>query len=164
MNIKFILNGMPVETGVAPNTPLINVLRDDFGLFGTRFGCGQESCGACKVLVDGKPSFSCALVISEVASHVVQTVEGLGSPENPHPLQKAFLAEQAGQCGYCLSGMLIESAALLAENCNPSEEDIRTALQGNLCRCGVHNRIIRGVLSAANEMRLNANSKLDEQQ
>ena len=148
MNIKFILNGMPVETGVAPNTPLINVLRDDFGLFGTRFGCGQESCGACKVLVDGKPSFSCALVISE----------------NPHPLQKAFLAEQAGQCGYCLSGMLIESAALLAENCNPSEEDIRTALQGNLCRCGVHNRIIRGVLSAANEMRLNANSKLDEQQ
>ena len=164
MKINFILNGQSVEVKAEPITPLFHVLRDHFGLFGTRFGCGQESCGACKVLVDGKPSFACTLGIGEVASHTVQTVEGLGTPENPHPLQKAFLAEQAGQCGYCLSGMLIESAALLEENPNPNEADIRAALQGNLCRCGVHNRIIRGVMAAAKEMRLNATSKLDEQQ
>jgi len=102
--IQFNLNGQAVEFELDGPSPLINVLRDHFGLFGTRFGCGQESCGACIVLIDGKPSYSCSVGVDEIASRSVQTVEGLGIPENPHPLQKAFLAEQAGQCGFCLSG------------------------------------------------------------
>ena len=151
--IQFNLNGQAVEFELDGPSPLINVLRDHFGLFGTRFGCGQESCGACIVLIDGKPSYSCSVGVDEIASRSVQTVEGLGIPENPHPLQKAFLAEQAGQCGFCLSGMLMQSAGLLNSNKNPNESDIRAALQGNLCRCGVHNRIIRAVLAAAEQLR-----------
>ena len=131
--IQFNLNGQAVEFELDGPSPLINVLRDHFGLFGTRFGCGQESCGACIVLIDGKPSYSCSVGVDEIASRSVQTVEG--------------------QCGFCLSGMLMQSAGLLNSNKNPNESDIRAALQGNLCRCGVHNRIIRAVLAAAEELR-----------
>ncbi len=151
--IHFSLNGQPVEVELEGQTPLINVLRDYFGLFGTRYGCGQEACGACMVLIDGKPSYACTVIVDDLKSCSVQTVEGLGNPDSPHPLQKAFLDEQAGQCGFCLSGMLVKSAALLNANSNPNESDIRTALKDNLCRCGVHNRIIRAVLAAAKDLR-----------
>ena len=153
--IHFNLNGQSVEVDLESQTPLINVLRDHFGLFGTRYGCGQEACGACTVLIDGKASYACTVIIDELQSRSVQTVEGLGNSDKPHPLQKAFLEEQAGQCGFCLSGMLMKSAALLNSNSNPNENDIRNALNDNLCRCGVHNRIIRAVMAAAKEIRSN---------
>ena len=153
--IHFNLNGQSVEVDLESQTPLINVLRDHFALFGTRYGCGQEACGACTVLIDGKASYACTVIIDELQSRSVQTVEGLGNSDKPHPLQKAFLEEQAGQCGFCLSGMLMKSAALLNSNSNPNENDIRNALNDNLCRCGVHNRIIRAVMAAAKEIRSN---------
>ena len=153
--IHFNLNGQSVEVDLESQTPLINVLRDHFALFGTRYGCGQEACGACTVLIDGKASYACTVIIDELQSRSVQTVEGLGNSDKPHPLQKAFLEEQAGQCGFCLSGMLMKSASLLNSNSNPNENDIRNALNDNLCRCGVHNRIIRAVMAAAKEIRSN---------
>jgi nicotinate dehydrogenase subunit A len=131
------------------DTPLIDVLRGTLGLKGTRFGCGAEQCGACQVLVEGKAVASCTLPVSAVAGKSVTTVEGLGTPAAPHPLQQAFLDEQAAQCGYCTSGMLVSAAALLASTPKPTEAQVRAALDGNLCRCGSYNRAVRAVLRAA---------------
>ncbi len=153
-SFEFSVNGKAVR--VAPDdeeTPLLDVLRNDLGLMGTRFGCGLEQCGCCMVLIDGQPEKCCAKPVWSVAGKSITTVEGLGSPERPHPLQQAFLDEQAGQCGYCLSGILISAKALLEINPRPTRAEIAQALDGNICRCGSHNRIIRAVERAATRMR-----------
>lgn len=141
-----VVNGRPVQLDLDPDTPLLYVLRNDLGLLGTRFGCGTGSCGACMVQVDGHPLPSCDLPLSAVEGKAVVTVEGLG---DPHPLQEAFLTEQAAQCGYCVSGILVNAAALLARDPYPTEEAVRSQLDRNLCRCGVHNRVVRAVLRTA---------------
>jgi nicotinate dehydrogenase subunit A len=151
--IEFSLNGTVVAVDLPGETPLLEAIRNSLALFGSRFGCGAELCGSCMMLIDGRAEFSCTRTLDSVAGRKVVTVEGLGTPEAPHPLQEAFLAEQAGQCGYCLSGMLISAAALLAAKPDPDEATIRAALDGNLCRCGAHNRIVRAVLRAAARMR-----------
>ncbi|MBT3778840.1 MAG: (2Fe-2S)-binding protein, partial [Rhodospirillaceae bacterium] len=133
--------------------PLIYVLRNELGLTGTRYGCGLEQCGSCMVLIDGEPSYACARAMDSVAGRTVQTIEDLGTVADPHPLQQAFLDEQAGQCGYCLSGILISAKALLDRNPSPSRADIVAALDGHLCRCGAHSRIIRAVDRAAAMLR-----------
>jgi nicotinate dehydrogenase subunit A len=150
--VAFTLNGAAVALDVPGEVSLLHALRGPGGLSGPRFGCGNEQCGTCMVLVDGTPSYACTRPASAVAGRHVVTVEGLGTPEKPHPLQAAFLAEQAGQCGYCLSGILVSAAALLARNPDPDEDAIRSALDPHLCRCGSHNRIIRAVRRAAREM------------
>jgi nicotinate dehydrogenase subunit A len=137
---------------ISEETPLLNVLRDKLGLMGTRFGCGLEQCGCCMVLIDGNPEKSCTRPIWSVAGKNVTTVEGLGTPQQPHPLQQAFIEEQAGQCGYCLSGILITAKALLDRNPSPARAHIAQALDGNLCRCGAHNRIMRAIEKAAKRM------------
>ena len=149
--IAFTLNGAPTTLDLPDDVPLLAALREGAGLSGPRFGCGVEACGACHVLLDGRSVPSCMLPLSAVAGRAVITVEGLGSEDAPHPLQTAFLDEQAGQCGYCLSGILVSAAALLAANPDPDEAAIRAALDPHLCRCGSHNRIIRAVLRAARE-------------
>lgn len=149
MTIDLILNGKPVRLNVAdPARPLLSVLRADLGLRGSRFGCGTEQCGACMVLIDGAPAYACTREIATLAGRTVTTVEGLAHNGTPHPLQQAFLDEQAGQCGYCLSGILISAAALLERNKKPSRAEVAAALDPHLCRCGVHNRIIRAVQRA----------------
>lgn len=148
---SFLLNGAPVAPDIEEGATLLHALRGPLGLSGARFGCGAEQCGACVVLVEDEPRHACTLPLDAVAGKRVETVEGLGSPDAPHPLQRAFLAEQAGQCGFCLSGMLMAAAALLRRNPHPGEEDVRAALDPHLCRCGAHNRIIRAVLRAAAE-------------
>lgn len=145
----FILNGNPVHVATDGAKPLLFVLRDELGLRGSRFGCGTEQCGACMVLIDGKPEYSCAREVAAVAGRRITTVEGLAQNGALHPVQQAFLDEQAGQCGYCLSGILISAAALLASNSRPSRADIVAALDPHLCRCGMHNRVIRAVGRAA---------------
>jgi nicotinate dehydrogenase subunit A len=142
------VNGVPVALP-AEETPLLYVLRNTLGLKGTRFGCGTEQCGACLVLVDGKPAYACATPASSLAGRSITTVEGLTREGRCHPLQEALLAEQAGQCGYCLSGIVMRAVALLESNPSPSEEEVRAALDPHLCRCGSHNRIVRAVLRAA---------------
>jgi nicotinate dehydrogenase subunit A len=139
---------------ISEETPLLNVLRDKLGLMGTRFGCGLEQCGCCMVLIDGNPEKSCTWPIWSVAGKNVTTVEGLGTPERPHPLQQAFIEEQAGQCGYCLSGILITAKALLDRNPSPARAEIAQALDGNLCRCGSHNRIMRAIEKVAKRMQV----------
>jgi len=152
--LQFSLNGKTVRVAPASEeTPLLNVLRDEFGLVGTRFGCGLEQCGCCMVLVDGEPEKSCAKPVWSVEGKAVVTVEGLGNANKPHPLQRAFLDEQAGQCGYCLSGILISAKALIERNPKPTRAEIADALDGNICRCGSHNRILRAVEKAAASMR-----------
>lgn len=149
-NVSFNVNGRAVSVDVAhEETPLLDVLRNDLRLTGTRFGCGLEQCGCCIVMIDGKPEKSCTRQIGTVAGRSVMTIEGLGTPERPHPLQQAFLEEQAGQCGYCLSGILMSAKALLDRNPSPSRTEIAAALDENLCRCGTHNRIMRAVERAA---------------
>ena len=144
--MKFTVNGKPVEVGASENTPLLYVLRNDLGLPGTRFGCGSGQCGACFVMVDGKPMASCDLPISLLENKTVTTVEGLNGK-----VQKALLAEQAAQCGYCMSGIIIAATALLASNSSPSEKQVKEALDKNLCRCGSHNRVVRAVMRASRE-------------
>jgi nicotinate dehydrogenase subunit A len=151
--VEFQINGAPVAFDLPPDASLLQVLRGPGGLSGPRFGCGADQCGSCMVLLDGVPTCSCTLAASACAGRSVTTVEGLGTPGNPHPLQAAFLAEQAGHCGFCLSGILVSAAALLARNPDPEEAAIRAALDAHLCRCGSHNRIIRAVQRAAREMR-----------
>jgi nicotinate dehydrogenase subunit A len=151
--VAFTLNGRPVSVEAAEDEALLHLLRGALGLSGSRYGCGAEQCGACAVLVDGAPAYACAVTASAVAGRSVTTVEGLGSPEAPHPLQRAMLAEQAGQCGFCLSGIIVAASALLAREPDPDEAAIRAALDPHLCRCGSHNRIIRAVRRAAAEMR-----------
>ncbi len=143
------VNGKPVSVAIDEETPLLDVLRNRLDLKGTRFGCGLEQCGTCMVLIDGAPEKSCTKPIWSVAGKTVVTIEGLGTPAKPHALQQAFLDEQAGQCGYCLTGILIAASALLARNPSPTRADIAAALDGNICRCGTHNRIIRAVQRAA---------------
>ena len=145
------VNGTKRTVDVEPDTPLLYVLRDTLELHGPKFGCGLAQCGACTVHVDGEETRSCVLPVSDVTG-AVTTLEGLGSTKNLHSLQKAFIDEQAVQCGYCINGMIMTSAALLAKNKNPSEAEIRDALAGNLCRCGTHQRIVAAVQRAAKSM------------
>jgi nicotinate dehydrogenase subunit A len=145
------INGSERRLTADGDAPLLDVLRNALGLKGTRFGCGSEQCGACFVLIDGRAAPSCTTTLGSVAGKSIVTVEGLGGPESPHPLQKAFITEQAAQCGYCTSGMLVSAAALLSRKPRPSEADVKQALDRNLCRCGSHNRIVRAVLRAAAE-------------
>ncbi len=148
-SFRLRVNGSVHEVHAAADTPLLYVLRNDLGLKAAHFGCGSGACGACRVLLDGRAVASCDTPLWSAVGHEITTVEGLGDPARPHPLQRALIAEQAGQCGYCLPGILISAAALLAENPKPSEAEVRTALDRNLCRCGAHNRIVRAVLRAA---------------
>ncbi|HVB68594.1 MAG TPA: 2Fe-2S iron-sulfur cluster-binding protein [Acetobacteraceae bacterium] len=149
----FTLNGRPAHVAGRGDAVLVHALRGDLGLNATRFGCGAEACGACMVLLDGTPVQSCTLRLDRVAGRSVVTVEGLGTAEAPHPLQAALLDEQAGQCGYCLSGIQIAAAALLARNPDPSRAEITAALAGNFCRCGAQNRMIAAVQRAARSLR-----------
>ncbi len=151
--IKLSVNGTERIVEADPAAPLLGVLRGVLGLTGTNFGCGANQCGACNVLIEGQAVASCDTPLWAAAGKEIVTVEGLGTPERPHPLQRAFLAEQAGQCGYCLPGILISAAALLRHNPDPSDGEVRAALDRNLCRCGAHNRIVRAVLRAAKEAR-----------
>ena len=145
-----IVNGRPVRVFSEGSTPLLAVLRNELGLRGTRFGCGTEQCGACMVLIDGEASFSCARPVETLTGKRVTTVEGLADAGGRmHPIQEAILHEQAGQCGYCLSGIIISAAALLHKNPRPGEAEIKAALDPNLCRCGVHNRVVRAVQRAS---------------
>ena len=154
--ISFIVNGSTVQVSAAADTPLLDVLRNHLGLKGTKFGCGLEQCGCCFVLIDGKSEKSCGQALSTVAGKSVVTIEGLGTPARPHPLQTAFLDEQAGQCGYCLPGILISAKALLDRNPSPTRQQIAMALDDNICRCGSHTRILRAVERAAAQMRAGA--------
>ena len=151
MSQSLTVNGAPVSIDVADATPLMDVLRNHLRLTSVRFGCGAEQCGSCMVLIDGVPEYACVRELWSVADKSVTTVEGLGTPDRPHPLQRALLAEQAGQCGYCLSGIIISAAALLARNPTPSRSDIAAALDRNLCRCGTHVRILNAIERAAAE-------------
>ena len=151
--ISFTVNGSAASVSADGDTPLLDVLRNHLGLIGSKFGCGLEQCGCCMVLIDGEPVKSCGKALSTVAGKAVVTVEGLGTPEKPHPLQQAFLDEQAGQCGYCLPGILISAKALLDRNPAPSRREIAAALDDNICRCGSHPRILRAIERAALRMR-----------
>ncbi len=151
--ISIQVNGVTHEINAAEDTPLLYALRNDLGLKGARFGCGLAQCGACHVLVDGHAVPACDTPLWSVAGKAVTTIEGLGTPAAPHALQRAFIAEQAAQCGYCATGIIISAAALLARSPDPGEAEVRAALDRNLCRCGTHNRIVRAVLRAAREMR-----------
>jgi nicotinate dehydrogenase subunit A len=149
MAINIKVNGAMHSVPAEPDTPLLYVLRNDLGLNAAKFGCGIAQCGACTVLVDGKPVRSCATPIDTLGRSEITTLESLGTIERPHPLQAAFMAEQAAQCGYCIPGFMMVAKALLDRNPQPSEADVRRGLAGNLCRCGAHNRIVRAVLRAA---------------
>lgn len=143
------VNGQMRTVDASPETPLLYVLRNDLGLTGTKLGCGLEQCGACTVLVDGEARMSCRLPLREAIGRRVLTVEGLGTSAAPHPLQRAFLDENAAQCGYCTAGILVRAKALLDRNADPSDAEIRAALRDNLCRCGAHNRVVRAIKRAA---------------
>jgi nicotinate dehydrogenase subunit A len=149
MAINIKVNGAMHSVPAEPDTPLLYVLRNDLGLNAAKFGCGLAQCGACTVLADGKPVRSCATPIHTLGQSEIITLESLGTIEHPHPLQAAFMAEQAAQCGYCIAGMIMAAKALLDHNPQPSEADVREGLAGILCRCGTHNRIVRAVLRAA---------------
>jgi len=148
----FHLNGQPCSVDADGAVPLLAVLRDEQRLSGPKFGCGQGECGACMVLVDGQPQTACNVPLWSVEGRQVVTLEGLGTAEQPHPLQTAFCAERAAQCGYCVAGILTSAAALLTREPNPSRETIVQALDKHLCRCGAHNRMIRAVQRAADAM------------
>ena len=150
--ISLVVNGRTVSVAVDGDMPLLDVLRNHLGLTGTKFGCGLEQCGCCMVLIDGRPEKSCGKAVSTLAGKEILTIEGLGTPAHPHPLQQAFLNEQAGQCGYCLAGILISAKALLDTNPRPSRRQIAEALDENICRCGSHIRILRAVERAAEQM------------
>jgi nicotinate dehydrogenase subunit A len=148
--MKITVNGRSHDVRASADTPLLYVLRDELQLDGPKFGCGLAQCGACTVMVNGKATRSCVLPVSAVSAPVT-TVEGLGTPAHPHPVQRAFIAEQAAQCGYCIPGMVVAAAALLRTNKAPNDAQIHQALEGNLCRCGSHLRITRAVKRAAGE-------------
>ncbi len=153
MTTTLQVNGRACVVQADAETPLLYALRNDLGLIGTRYGCGLGQCGACTVIIDGKAVQSCDLPVSAAVGKQVTTVEALGTDENLHPLQRAFIAEQAAQCGYCASGILMAAKALLDVNKDPSDGEIRAALEGNLCRCGTQGRILRAIKRAAQEMR-----------
>jgi nicotinate dehydrogenase subunit A len=149
---RLSVNGREHSVTAEGDTPLLYVLRNDIGLASPKYGCGAEQCGACNVIVDGEKAFSCTLTVREAAGKAIVTLEGLGTPENPHPVQAAFIAEQAAQCGYCTSGIMISAKVLLDRNPDPDTDAIRVALQDNLCRCGTHSRVFRAVRRAAREL------------
>ena len=149
--VTFVVNGQQANADVAPDTPLLWVLRDTLGLTGTKFGCGMAQCGACTVHVNGAPVRACITPESSVQGKKITTIEGL-SPAADHPLQKAWIAEQVPQCGYCQSGQIMQAAALLAKNKQPTREQIVTHMNGNLCRCGTYNGIVRAIQRAAKEV------------
>jgi nicotinate dehydrogenase subunit A len=149
MSIKFTLNGKSVDVDVEQSTSLLEVLRNDIELNGPKFGCGLAQCGACAVLLDGVSIRSCVTPVAVVEGKTLTTIEGLGNRDHPHPLQAAFIAEQAMQCGYCASGIMTTAAAFLAANKSPTRDEIRSALSGHLCRCGAQPRMIRAVERAA---------------
>jgi nicotinate dehydrogenase subunit A len=152
MAISLKVNGASRSVPAEPDTPLLYVLRNDLELNGAKFGCGLAQCGACTVLIDGSPVRSCITTIGSIGEGEVTTIEGLGTIDKPHPLQRAFIEEQAAQCGYCINGMIMTAKELLDRTPHPTEDAVRSALAGNLCRCGTHGRIIRAVLRAAREM------------
>jgi nicotinate dehydrogenase subunit A len=147
--LRIRVNGKDHDVIADANTPLLNVLRNELSLNGPKFGCGLGQCGACTVHVDGAPRRSCVTEVSAVAGKEVVTLEGLGTPDRPHPLQQAFIDEQAAQCGYCVNGMIMRAAALLARTPHPSRDEILSAMSSNLCRCGTHMRIVRAITRAA---------------
>jgi nicotinate dehydrogenase subunit A len=151
-SIRFRLNGVETDIDADPDRSLLDILRGHLHLIGPHFGCGANECGACHVMIGDHAVAACDTPLWSVADKDVTTIEGLGSAENPHPLQRAFIAEQALQCGYCVSGILISAAALLKQNPAPSSAEVKAALDRNLCRCGSHNRMVRAVLRAAAEM------------
>ena len=151
--IELNINGRTHAIDADPNTPLLYVLRDHLALSGAKFGCGLGQCGACTVMVDGQAAFSCLTPISVLPGRRIKTVEGLGTIEQPGPVQRAFIDEQAAQCGYCIAGMIMRAQALLERNPSPSEAEIRRHMMPNLCRCGTHMRILRAVRRAAEQMR-----------
>jgi nicotinate dehydrogenase subunit A len=150
--MDLMVNGQTHSVNAAPDTPLLYVLRNDLQLNAAKFGCGLGQCGSCTVIADGKPVLSCVMPIALFEGRKITTVEGLGTEENPAPIQQAFIEEQAAQCGYCIAGMIMRAQALLAQDSNPSDSAIRAALQSNLCRCGTHMRILKAVRRAADIM------------
>ncbi len=152
MAIEFTLNGAGVSLEIDARTPLLEALRNDLGLNGPKFGCGLAQCGACAVLLDGISIRSCVTPLAAIAGKSIVTLEGLGNADHPHPLQAAFIKQQAIQCGYCANGVIITAAALLQSNPSPSEQEIRQALAGNLCRCGAQPRMLKAVAQAAKEL------------
>ena len=153
MSLVLNVNGARREIAADPETPLLYVLRNDLKLRGARFGCGLGQCGACTVIVDGKAVQSCDVPVSAVAGKSITTIEGIGTAAEPHPLQRAFIRHQAGQCGYCLSGIIMSAKALLDVRPQATDDEIREALKGNLCRCGTHTRILSAIRTAAGETR-----------
>jgi nicotinate dehydrogenase subunit A len=149
MAISLKVNGLSRSVPAEPDTPLLYVLRNDLGLNGAKFGCGLAQCGACTVLLDGRAVRSCVTEIGAIGEAEIITIEGLGSLDKPHPLQQAFIGEQAAQCGYCINGMIMTAKELLDHDPHPTAAEVREALAGNLCRCGTHGRIIRSVLRVA---------------
>ena len=150
--VTLTVNGTHHSLDIDPDAPLLQILRNDLGLKAAKFGCGLEQCGACKVLIDGQAVPSCATPVATVADTEITTLEGLGTPADPHPLQRAFIAEQAAQCGYCTAGLIVAAKALLDANPQPTRADICHALDVHICRCGTHNRIIRAIQRAAAEI------------
>lgn len=160
--MKLNVNGQPLSPSADEQAPLLAVLRGELGLCGPKFGCGQGECGACMVIVDGVAQTSCNLPLWALDGKAVTTLEGLGTPAQPHPLQSAFLEENAGQCGYCLSGVITSAAALLREHAQPTREQIVQALERHLCRCGAHNRMVRAIERAAERMRARPSHPITE--
>jgi nicotinate dehydrogenase subunit A len=156
------VNGRRYDVRTDDDTPLLYVLRNHLNLKGTRFGCGVGLCGACFVLADGRPIYSCDTPLWSVADKSIRTVEGLGTDDEPHPVSRALVAGQAAQCGYCMSGMVVAAAALLAANPDPTEAEVRAALDPNLCRCGAHNRVVAAVLRASSEIRAEMRAEIRE--
>jgi nicotinate dehydrogenase subunit A len=154
MAVSLKVNGAVRSVPAEPDTPLLYVLRNDLELNGAKFGCGLAQCGACTVLVDGRPVRSCVTEVGSLGQSEVTTLEGIGTAAHPHPLQQAFIDTQAAQCGYCINGMIMSAKALLDQKPHPSEQEVRDALAGNLCRCGTHGRIIRAVLKASETGRI----------
>lgn len=150
--ITLLVNGRERQVTAKPDTPLLTVLRNDLGLTAAKYGCGAGQCGACNVIIDGDIAFSCTTSLKNAAGKTIVTLEGIGTADRPHPIQTAVIAEQAAQCGYCLSGIIMSTKVLLDRNPNPDMAAIRVALQDNLCRCGSHSRIFRAVRRAARDM------------
>jgi isoquinoline 1-oxidoreductase alpha subunit len=147
--IEFTLNGKPVRTQVEPDTPLLWVIRDSFMLKGSKFGCGMAQCGACTLHIDCRAQRSCVMPVAAVAGKSITTIEGLGTPDNPHPLQQAWADQSVPQCGYCQSGQIMSAASLLKDNPNPTQSEVETAMAGNICRCGCYPRIKAAILAVA---------------
>jgi nicotinate dehydrogenase subunit A len=151
--ISLRINGATHDVAVEPDTPLLYILRNDIALNGAKFGCGLGQCGACTVIIDGSAVRSCRSPVGKVAGKEITTIEGLGTIDKPHPMQAAFITEQAAQCGYCINGMVMAATAFVAKTPNPTDDQIRDGLAQNLCRCGTHNRIVRAIQRGAKEMR-----------